>query len=78
MQFVNCANFAPCQRDIPRLHSKDLVTNNNVLSTSISLLYFRYRWKVLEMNMEQQGLTEEEVCVLNYISYTEFSTQLPV
>ena len=26
------------------------------------------------MNMEQQGLTEEEVCV-NYISCKEFSTQ---
>ncbi|XP_020630733.1 serine/threonine-protein kinase 38-like [Orbicella faveolata] len=35
------------------------------------------RWKVLEMNMEQQGLTEEEVCV-NCISCREFSTQLSV
>lgn len=40
--------------------------NNNVLPTSINLLYFGYRWKVLEMNMEQQGLTEEEVCVIPF------------
>lgn len=77
IQFVNCTNFALYRRDIPRLLSKDLVTNNNVLSTSINLLYFRYRWKVLEINMEQQGLTEEEVCV-NCISCREFSTQLSV
>ena len=25
--------------------------------------YFLCRWRVLEMSMEQQGLTEEEVCV---------------
>lgn len=77
IQFVNCSSFALCRRDIPKLLSKDLVTNSSVLSTWINLLYFGYRWKVLEMNMEQQGLTEEEVCV-NYISCGEFSTQLLV
>ena len=30
---------------------------------------FRYRWKVLEMNMEQQGLTEEEVCMSFLCNY---------
>ncbi|KAM7424879.1 Serine/threonine-protein kinase 38 [Porites harrisoni] len=27
------------------------------------------RWKVLEMNMQQQGLTEEEVCTC-FLSYS--------
>ena len=65
-EFLNCANFVYCKRDIPRLLSKDLVTINNVRSTSNNFLYFRYRWKVLEMNMEQQGLSEEEVCVITF------------
>ena len=67
-------SFALCRRDIPKLLNKDLVTNNSVLHTSINLLYFGYRWKVLEMNMEQQGLTEEEVCVLLHFLLTVFAT----